>query len=140
MQGPFYFPLAASTAAATPACTKNFGKRTHRLLNERATAAASTDDTCKVIVENRPSKAEPPPHPYNFVVAAFYIKLKATIEIIFVSGWGVFIQQYQFNELDDCMSNLEKHQNVNKSTEETAMELDSEMSMDAKLIGNFITQ
>ena len=37
------------------------------------------------------------------------------------------------------MSNIEKCQNVNKSAEETAMELDRKMSMDAKLFGKFIT-
>ena len=55
-------------------------------------------------------------------------------------GWGEFILQYQFNELDDRMSKLEKGQNINKTAEETAVELDREMSMDAKLIGKFITQ
>ena len=38
------------------------------------------------------------------------------------------------------MSKLEKGQNVNKSAEETSVELDGEISMDAKLIGNLITQ
>ena len=38
------------------------------------------------------------------------------------------------------MSNLEKGQNVKNSEEETSVELDSEISMDAKLIGKFITQ
>ena len=38
------------------------------------------------------------------------------------------------------MSKLEKGQNINKTAEETAVELDREMSMDAKLIGKFITQ
>ena len=38
------------------------------------------------------------------------------------------------------MSNLKKVQNVNKSAEETDVELDGEMSMDAELIGKFITQ
>ena len=85
-----------------------------------------------VFVEDRPAEAEPPPQPYNFVDAAFYIKLKAIFEIIFVSGWGVFVQQYQFNDLDDCMSKLEKGQNVNKYAEETAVELDGVISMDAE--------
>ena len=66
--------------------------------------------------------------------------MRATIEIIFVLGWGVFIQKYQFNDLDDHMLKLEKGQNVNKSAEEIAVELDNEMSMDAKLIRKFITQ
>ena len=55
-------------------------------------------------------------------------------------GWGEFILQYQFNELDNRMSKLEKGQNITKTAEETAVELDREMSMDAKLISNFITQ
>ena len=38
------------------------------------------------------------------------------------------------------MSKLQKGQNVNKSAEETAAELDGEISMDSKLIGKFITQ
>ena len=50
------------------------------------------------------------------------------------------MQQYQFNKLDDIISKLEKGQNITKSTEETAVELDGEMSMDANLIGKFITQ
>ena len=67
-----------------------------------------------VVVRERPAEAEPPTQPDNFVDAVFYIKLKETLEVIFFSGWVVFIQQYQFNELDDCMSKLEKGQNVNK--------------------------
>ena len=50
------------------------------------------------------------------------------------------MQQYQFNELDDIISKFEKGQNITKSAEETAVELDGEMSMDANLIGKFITQ
>ena len=38
------------------------------------------------------------------------------------------------------MSKLEKVQNLHKSAEEIAVELDGEMSWDAKLIGKFITQ
>ena len=38
------------------------------------------------------------------------------------------------------MSKLEKGQTVTKTAEETAVALDGEMSMDAKLIGKFITQ
>ena len=38
------------------------------------------------------------------------------------------------------MSKLEKGQKITKTVEETAVELDGEMSMDAKLIFNFITQ
>ena len=93
-----------------------------------------------IVVKNRPAEAEPPPHPGTFIDASFYIKLKATLEVIFVSGWVVFIQQFQFNELDDRMSKLKKGQKVNKSAEETTVDLEGEMSMDAKLIGSFITQ
>ena len=38
------------------------------------------------------------------------------------------------------MSKLEKDKNVNKSVEETVMELDGEMSMETELIGKYITQ
>ena len=38
------------------------------------------------------------------------------------------------------MLKLEKGQNITKTAEETAVELDGEMYMDAKLISNFITQ
>ena len=64
----------------------------------------------------------------------FYINLKATHKVIFVLGWVVLIQQYHLNALDDHMSEFEKGQTVNKFAEETAMELDVEMSMDAELI------
>ena len=134
-------PLAAAPAAAPPPdFPENFGEQPRRLLDERSAAAASTDDTRMDVFENRTSEAETPPQPDTFVDAAFYIKLKATLEVIFVSKWGVFIQQYQFNKLEDRTSNLEKGQNINKYVEETAVELDDEMSMDTKLIGKFITQ
>ena len=55
-------------------------------------------------------------------------------------GWGEFILQYQFNELDGRMSKLEKGQTVTKTAEETAVAINGEMSMDAELIGKFITQ
>ena len=38
------------------------------------------------------------------------------------------------------MSKLEKGQDVNKSVEETDIDLEGEMSTDEKLIGKFITQ
>ena len=38
------------------------------------------------------------------------------------------------------MPKLEKVQNITKTAEETAVELDGEMYMNAKLIGKFITQ
>ena len=61
-----------------------------------------------LVVEDITYEVEPPPHPDNFVDAVFYIKLKAPLRVIFISGWGVFIQQYHFNELDDRMYKLEK--------------------------------
>ena len=54
-------------------------------------------------------------------------------------GWGDFILQYQFNELDERMSKREKGQIITKKAREPAMEIDGEMSMDSKLIGMFIT-
>ena len=85
-------------------------------------------------VAARPAIRELPPQPDAFIDAALYIKLKTTLEVIFVSGWEEFMLQYQFNELDR-MPKLEKGQNVTKTAEETAMELDCEVSMDAELIG-----
>ena len=93
-----------------------------------------------VVVKNRPTEVETPPQPNTFLDAAFYIKLQATLEVIFDFGWGVFIRQFQFDKLNDRMSKLKKCQNVNKSAEETAVKLDGKMPMDAKLIGKFITQ
>ena len=80
--------LTSAPVAAPPACPyrpENFGNQTGLLLNERAAAAASTDDTRMVVVEDRPAEAEPPPWPDNFIDAAVYIGLKATLEVIFVS-------------------------------------------------------
>ena len=59
---------------------------------------------------------------------------------MFVLGWRKFILQYQFNELDDIISKLEKVRNITKTVEETDVEFDGEISMDAKLIGKFVTQ
>ena len=66
--------------------------------------------------------------------------MKTTLEVIFVSGWGKFITQYQFNELDDRMSKLKKRKGITKTAEETTVYLDREMRMGAKLISKFITQ
>ena len=76
------------------------------------------------IAKNIPAEAETPPQPDTFVDAAFYLKLQATLEVIFVSGWGVFIQKFQFNELDDRVSKLEKGKNFNKSADEIAVDID----------------
>ena len=88
----------------------------------------------------RPDVREPPPQPDAFIDAALYIKLKTTLEVISFLGWGGFMQQYQFNKLDDRMLKLEKGQNVTKYAEETSMELEGEISIDTKLIVKFITQ
>ena len=114
-------PLAAAPMAATPPARldspKNFRDQNWRLLSERAAAKASTKDTRIVVVKERQAEAEPPPQPDTFVDAAFYIKLKETVKKIFVLGWDVCIQHYQFNELDDRMSKLKKGQNTKKSAE-----------------------
>ena len=91
-------------------------------------------------VSTRPANKEHPPQTDKCIDATLYIKLKTTLEVIFVSGWGEFILNYQINELDDRISKIEKGQNITKTVEETALELDGEMSMDANLIGKFITQ
>ena len=88
-----------------------------------------------LVARNRPTEAETPTQPDTFVDAAFYLKLQATLEVIFVLVWDVFIQKFQFNELEYCMSKLEKRQKVNKSAEETSVDLDVNMFMDAELIG-----
>ena len=93
-----------------------------------------------VIVEDRPAEVELPPETDNVLEAAFYIKLKETIEVISILGWDVFIQLYHFNDLDNRISKLKKGQNLNKPAEETDVELDGEISMDAEIIGKFITQ
>ena len=90
-------------------------------------------------VAARPATRELPPQPDAFMDADLYIKLNTTLEVIFVSDWGEFILQYQFNELNDRISKLEKGQNITKTAEETDVELDGEMSMDSELIGKFIT-
>ena len=91
-------------------------------------------------VVRRPSDIEPPTQPNTFVDTSFYIKLKKNFEFIFVLGRGEFMQQYQFNELDNRMSKLKTGQTVTKYAEETAMELDSEISIGAKLVGRYIIQ
>ena len=83
-------PLAAESTAtpppAHPSNPKNFGERARHLINERAAASASTDNTRMVVFENRPAKADPPPHTETFLDAALYIKLKATIGVICFLG------------------------------------------------------
>ena len=59
-------------------------------------------------VAAEPVQQEQPTRLDTNIDAHLYFKLKTTLEVIFVSGWGEFITQYQFNELDDRMSKLEK--------------------------------
>ena len=63
-------PLIAANSAnppsAHPSTSKNFGERTRRLLNERAAAAASTDDNRMVIAKNRPVEVDPTPPARHF--------------------------------------------------------------------------
>ena len=75
-------------------------------------------------VAARPSTIQQPTQTDTCIDAALYIKLKTTLEVIFVSCWGGFILQYQFNELDYRLSKLEKGQNITKIAEETAVEFD----------------
>ena len=96
---------SAAPHPAQPAPSETFVERARRLFNERDAADRSTDDTAMVVVV-RPAERELPPQPDSFIDAALYIKLKTNLEVIFVSGWGEFILQYQFNELDDRMSKL----------------------------------
>ena len=101
---------------------ENFWEQARRLFNERDAAAASNNNTTMAVTV-RPAVRELPPQPDAFKDTALYIKLKTTLEVIFVSGWGEFIQQYKFNELDERMSKTEKEKNVTKTVEETAVEL-----------------
>ena len=98
---------SAVSPHAQPALIENFVERARRLFNERDAAAVSIDNTA-IAVSARPATRELPTQPDSFIDAAVYIKLKTTLEVIFVSGWGDFILQYQFNELDDRMSKLKK--------------------------------
>ena len=91
-------------------------------------------------VATRPATRDQPPRTDTYIDATLYIKVKTTLGAIFILGWGEFILQYQFNELDNRMSKLEKGQNITKTAEETAVELNREISMDTKLISKFITQ
>ena len=93
-----------------------------------------------MVVAARPATRELPPQHDSIIDGTLYIKLKTTLEVIFVSGWWEFILQYQFNKLDNRISRLKKGQNITKTTEETAVDLDGEMSMDSELIGKFITK
>ena len=136
-------PQATATSAVPPnvqpASLETFEDWARRHFNKRVAATASNKNIA-MDVAVRPATGEIPPQTDACIDATIYIKLKTTLEVIFVSGWGEFILQYQFNELDDRMSKLETGQNINKTAEETALVLNREMSMYAELIGKFITQ
>ena len=80
-------PQAAATSAAPPtaqpAPSETFGERAWRLLNKRYAAVASTNNKTMDVVM-RPAEREPPPQSDTFIDAALYIKLKTTLEVIFV--------------------------------------------------------
>ena len=97
---------ATSTLDAPPPdqsdSSETFGERAWCLFNERYAAAASTNDTTMAVVVI-PYERDPPPQTNAFIDTALYNQLKTTLGVIFVSGWGEFMQQYQFNKLDDRM-------------------------------------
>ena len=70
---------------AQPAPIETFGEWARRIFNKRDAAAALNDNTA-MAVSARPVTRELPPHPDDFIDAALYIKLKTTLEVIFVSG------------------------------------------------------
>ena len=107
---------------APPNASENFGQRAHRLLDERAAAAALLRDT-PMDVAAEPAPRDQPPRPNTSTDAVLYHKLKTTLEVIFVSGWGEFITQYYFNKLDNRMLKLEKGKTITKTAEETAVAL-----------------
>ena len=113
-------PQATTTPAvsliAPPIASETFGQRTRRIFDERAAATALCCDTL-MDVAAEPAPREQPPRPDTNTDAALYYKLKTALEVIFVSGWGEFITQYKFKELDDIMSKLEKGQIVTKTAE-----------------------
>ena len=135
-------PKATDTSYLPPnsqhSPSEKFRERTQRIFNKRA-AAAVLRDIISIAFVTRPGTREHPPQPDACIDATIYIKLNTTLQVIFVLGWGYFILQYQFNELDDRMSKREKGQIITKKAREPAMEIDGEMSMDSKLIGMFIT-
>ena len=113
-------PQVTDTSYVPPisplAASETFGERTRRLFDERDAAAASNDNT-KMAVATRPATGDHPPHPDTRIDAALYIKIKTTLEVIFVLGWEEFILQYQFNELDDRMLKHKKCRNITKTAE-----------------------
>ena len=82
-------PQATANSAvpphAQPATSETFGERAQRLFNKRDAAAASIDNTT-LAVSAIPAVRDTPPQPDAFIDAALYIKLKTTLEVIYVSS------------------------------------------------------
>ena len=82
-------PQATATPAvsliAPPAASENYRQRARRLLNERAAAAASRDNT-PIDVATEPAPRKQPHRPDTNIEAHLYFKLKTALEVIFVSG------------------------------------------------------
>ena len=75
-----------------PSPIENFGERARRLFNKRDVAAASNDNIIMAVAAI-PATRYQPPRTEACIYATIYIKLKTTLEFIFVSGWGEFILQ-----------------------------------------------
>jgi len=70
----------------------------------------------------------------------FLLTIKSTLETVFVASWSKFLKQAEENATDDRLARLSKSQAVVKSAEETALEIDSEMSMNAENMSRYIDQ
>ena len=88
-------PTLAFPPNAHPTPSEKSGERPRRFFNKRAASAASKDNTTMAVAA-RPATRELPPQPNACIDNTLYIILKTTLEVIFVSGWGEFILQYQF--------------------------------------------
>ena len=89
-------PQSTDTSAVPliyqPSPIENFGERARRLFNKRDVAAASNDNIIMAVAAI-PATIYLPPRPDACIDATINIKLKTTLEVIFVSGWGEFILQ-----------------------------------------------
>ena len=87
-------PQATATSAvppnAQPALIENFEEQTWPLFNKRDSDTASNDNTTMEVAA-RPAPRELPPQPDACIDATLYIKLKTTLEVIFVSDSGEFL-------------------------------------------------
>ena len=68
---------------AQPTASENFGERNWHLFEERAAADYSRDTTA-MEVATRPATREQPTRPDTFIDAVLHLKLKTTLEVIFV--------------------------------------------------------